>query len=107
MPKPVRFSSILEFLTDLFLSQSLLSEVVKLMKLVLVMPATNATSERSSALKRVKTYLRSSMTQSRFNHLMILHVHKEMTDPLDLIHRANDFVGSSKHRLGVFGKFSQ
>ena len=65
MPKPVRFSSIREFLIDLSQSQSLLSEVVKLMKLVLVMPVTNVTSERSfSALKRVKTYLRSSMTQS-------------------------------------------
>ena len=81
-----RFSSILEFLTDLSLSQSLLSEVVKLMKLVLVTPATNATSEHSSAPKRVKTYLRRSMTQSRLNHLMILHVHKEMTDSLDLIY---------------------
>ena len=107
-PKLIRFSSILEFLTDLSQSQSLLSEVVKLMKLILVMPATNVTSERSfSALKHVKTYLRSSMTQSRLNHLMILHVHKEMRDSLDLIHCANDFVGSSEHRLGVFGKFSE
>ena len=76
MPKLVRFSSILEFLIGLSQSQSLLSEVVKLMKLVLVMPATNATSERSFlALKCVKIYLRSSMTQIRLNHLMILHVH--------------------------------
>ena len=76
------------------------------MKLILVMPATNATSERSfSALKRVKTYLRSSMTQSRLNHLMILQVHKEMTDSLNLVDCANDFVGSSEHRLSVFGKF--
>ena len=40
------------------------SEVFKLLKLILVMPATNAISERSfSALKRVKTYLRTTMTQ--------------------------------------------
>ena len=107
MPKPVRFSSILEFLIGLSQSQSLLSEVVKLTKLILVMPATNATSERSfSALKHVKTYLRSCMTQSRLNHLMILHVHKEMSDSLNLVHCVNDFVDSNEHRLGVLGKFT-
>ena len=72
------------------------------------MPATNATSECSfSALKHIKTYLRSSMTRSQLNHLMILHVHKDMKDFLDLIHCANDFIGSSEHCLGIFGKFSQ
>ena len=41
--------------------KALLSQVVKIAKLILVMPATNAISERSfSALKRVKTYLRST-----------------------------------------------
>ena len=53
-----------------------LSDVLKLLKLVLIMPATNATSERSfSSLRRIKTFLRSTMTQSRLNSLMTLHVH--------------------------------
>ena len=39
----------------------LLSEVTKLRKLLLVLHATNATSERSfSAMKRIKTYLTST-----------------------------------------------
>ena len=42
-------------------SRKLLSEISTLGKLLLVMPAANAVSERSfSALKRVKTYLRST-----------------------------------------------
>ena len=87
----VCLSSIKEFLVNLGESRSLLSEVVKLIGLILVMPATNATSECSfSTLKRVKTFLRSSMKQTRLNHLMLLHVHKEMTDALDLIFCAND-----------------
>ena len=46
--------------------------VLAVMKLLLVMPATNATSERSfSALRRIKTYLRTTMTQQRLNHLMV------------------------------------
>ena len=105
--EPVRLSVIHEFLTNLGEARSLLSEVVKLLNLILVMPATNATSERSfSALKRVKTFLWSSMKQSRLNHLMLLHVHKDITDNLDLVDCANDFVSANEHRQQVFGKFS-
>ena len=51
----------------------------------LVVPATNAVSERSaSALRRLKTYLRTTMSQERLNHCMNLHVHKERTDKLNM-----------------------
>ena len=64
------------------------------------MPATNATSEKSfSALRRVK------MCQQRLNNLMVLHVHKEITDNIKLEDIANEFVGDSHHRVKVFGKF--
>ena len=56
--------------------KQLISEVCTVLKLILVMPASNATSEHS--------FLRSTMSQDRLNHLMILHVHKELTDALDL-----------------------
>lgn len=49
--------------------KELLSEICKLIHLILVMPATNAVSERSfSSLRRLKTYLRSTMHQNRLNH---------------------------------------
>ena len=61
--------------------QSGLSEVVKLLNLILVMPATNAVSERSaSTLRRVKTYLCTTMHHDRLNHLMVLHAHKDETN---------------------------
>lgn len=84
----------------------LLGEIITIMKLILVMPATNATSERSfSAMRRVKTYLRSTMHQMRLNHLMILHIHKDKTDQLFLPDIANDFISKSERRSQVFGKF--
>jgi len=47
-------------------ARSLYSEIVILVELILVMPATNATSERSfSTLRRIKSYLRTTMTQLR------------------------------------------
>ena len=87
--------------------QSHFSEVVYLLRLLLVMPATNAVSERSaSALRLIKTYLRSSMSQLRMNNLMVLHIHKENLDQLNMVEVANDFVTGSEHRLTLFGTFT-
>ena len=70
------------------------------------MPATNAISERSfSAMRRVKTYLRATMSQVRLNNCMVLHVHRDMTDELDLAVVANRLVKGSEHRESLFGKF--
>ena len=52
------------------IKQMLVAEVIKLVELILVMPATNAVNERSFlSLKRIKTYLRSTTTNTRLNHL--------------------------------------
>ena len=74
------------------------------------MPVTNATSERSfSLLCRLKNYLRT-MGQERLNHLMLLYVHKERTDKLDLKFVLNEFilnefVGQSERRSVIFAKY--
>ena len=71
--------------------------VMKLVRLVLHMPATNAISERSfSAMRRIKTYLRSTMRQERLNAVMVLHVHKTRTDNLDLKCICKDFISKSR-----------
>ena len=83
-----------------------LTEIHKLLKLYLMIPVTTASSERSfSALKHVKTYLRSSMTQNRLNHCMLLHVHKDKTQKLDLRQLAEEFVKVNDTRFGFFGVF--
>ena len=80
------------------------SGVWTVMKLLLLLPATNATSERSfSALRRVKMYLRSTMFQEWLNNLMVLHVHKERVDRLELERVAHEFVSGREGRLRMFG----
>ena len=75
----------------------LLGEISALGKLLLVMPATNAVGERSfSASRRGKTYLNSTTGESRLNHLMMLHVHKDGTDAPTLVDVGNDFVGGER-----------
>ena len=85
--------------------KELICEVIHLMKIMLVMPATNVSGERSfSALRRLKTYSRSTTTEKRLNNLLILHVHKDHTDDIPLPEVLNDFVSRGERRFHVFGK---
>ena len=68
----------------------LVSGVLKLVKLILTVPATNAASERScSTLRRFKTYLRSSMTQELLSFCLILATYKDKVGKLKLFDVAN------------------
>ena len=81
-----------------------------LLKLILVAPATkktNAVSERSaSALRHVKNYLRSTLSQVRLNNLLVLHCHIERTDVLYLPTCLQTFIDAKPQR-DVFGKFDE
>lgn len=58
----------------------MLGEIDKVLKIYFTIPVTTATAERSfSSVRRLKTYLRSTMTQMRLNNLFILYVHPEKT----------------------------
>lgn len=101
--------SLLQYMRSLNSTEkAFFSEIIKVIKLVLVMPATNAQSERSfSALRRLKTWLRSTMTQKRLNWCLILHVHQDMTEKLSMWDVAKEFVERNDVRIQVFGKFKE
>ena len=86
---------------------TMFSEVHVLLCLYLTMPVTTATPERTfSVLKRVKTYLRSTMTQQRLNNAMLLHIHKEATDELDLVAVACSLAQSNDRRCKYYGSYT-
>ena len=78
--------------------------VLKLIKLLLVVPATSATAERSfSTMKRLKTYLRSSMGQARLNHLCLLTVYSELVSQLNIVALVDEFSCANAYRAQIFG----
>ena len=82
------------------------SMVMQVAKLIAIMPATNAVSERSfSALRCLKTWIRSTMNQSRLNWCLILHIHCDEADKLDLTAIANEFVSRNQSRPRTFREF--
>lgn len=69
---------LLEYLKETDLT-TVLPQVTKLCTLILTIPATSASAERSfSALKRIKTYLRNNQTQNRLSNLSLLSIEKDV-----------------------------
>eukprot|EP00112_Aurelia_sp_Birch-Aquarium-sp1_P007696 Seg1840.4 transcript_id=Seg1840.4/GoldUCD/mRNA.D3Y31 product="hypothetical protein" protein_id=Seg1840.4/GoldUCD/D3Y31 len=87
-------------------NQMLLPSVMKLAQIYLLAPISAASAERSfSVQRRIKHYSRNRMTEKRYNNLMMLNIHKEKTDAIDLIKIARDFTQRSDKRRHFFGKF--
>ena len=81
-----------------------LNQVILVVKFILLMPSTNAVSERStSAVWRIKTYLRTMMTQQRINNIMILHIDKHLTDRVNHKEILNNFITNNDEHGKHFG----
>ena len=77
-------------------ASSLFSEVIKLLQLLYVLPASTATAEQ---LRHLKTYLRNAMTPQRRNHMILLRVHEETIDQLHLLQIEAEFIARNERRL--------
>ncbi|KAK7872712.1 hypothetical protein R5R35_002699 [Gryllus longicercus] len=82
----------------------MLSEVEKILILILTVPATSTSCEKSfSALRRILTYLRGNMTQKRLTNLLILHVHQELTRQIALDEVLEEFISRTQERKKEYG----
>ena len=88
--------------------KAIIPQVVKLCKLYLINPATTATPERSfSVLRRMKTYLRSTISQERLNSLLILYLYSEKLDAINMKVLVNEFINSGDtKRQNAFATFN-
>ena len=102
-----RVRTIAEMLLDVPSAKSLFSEIDHLLGIYFTVPISTATAERSfSSLRRIKTFLRSTMTESRLNNVLLLHAHKENTDDLNLFNIAENFASLNSQRREFFGSFT-
>jgi len=84
--------------------KQLFCEVEKVLRLLLVLPVSSCEAERSfSALRRLKTYLRSTMTRKRLNSVAVLHVHQLRLTSLSLDDILKDFISLNSLRMQTFG----
>lgn len=71
-----KLKDLLKFILENNLSE-VFSEIMKLVKILLTIPMTTSEAERCfSTLKRIKTFLRSTMSSERLNALAVLSMEK-------------------------------
>ena len=77
---------------------NLYSNVVTIITIVVTMPVSTATPERSfSTMRRVKTYLRSTMKTERIAALALMHAYRGI--PIDVEALIREFCAKKKRRL--------
>lgn len=83
--------------------KNMIPEYVKLLRLLLTIPVSTCTAERSfSALRRLKTYTRATMNQDRLNHVALLNIHSDLARELNLEPLINEFISKTTVRRSTF-----
>ena len=89
--------------------KELIPNIMRIVKLLLINPATSYSPGRSfSTARRLKCWLRSTVPTSQcFTGLTLLNVQKECTDQLDLIEVGYEFIDQNEQRRKHFGKYTK
>lgn len=97
--------SLLKFIIDNNL-EDVYSETSSLLKILVTTPMTSAEAERCfSTLKRIKTFLRSTMTEERLNALAMISIEKKLCETKDFNKRVIEkFASIKERRLDFFYK---
>ena len=93
----------LNYINDVFLALTSLDcafpELIKLFRIALTIAVNTAQCERSfSTLKRVKSYLRSTMNEQRLSDLAILSIERELSSNVSLDDAVTEFSGVDGNR---------
>ena len=88
-----------DVLKELFPLKTAFPNLVKLLQIVLTIVVSTAACERSfSALKRIKTYLRSTMSEQRLNDVAVLSIEKRLAESLSFDEIIDRFAAIDKNR---------
>ena len=103
--QPESLDAATRMLTDLGQdARDMFPDAAKLVRLLLTFPASSATAERSfSALRRLKTWLRSTRGQARLNSAAVCHVHRDRVASVSADRVATAFISLNPSRECVFG----
>ena len=84
----------------------LFPNIEKLIRLLMISPASSCEAERSfSGLRRIKTWLRSTMGQRRLNALMVCNVHQDILEDMNIDEIIETFIENSfERRSRKYGK---
>ncbi len=88
MQKPTNISELIAILQP----SSGFPDLRRLLQLALTVPIANVAAERSfSSMRRIRTYVRSSMTENRLSSIAILHIESELSWSINMDSFVNMF----------------
>ena len=92
--------------TEAFAKSKMLSNLNLMYRVLLTLPVTSCEAERSfSTFRRLKTYLRSTMTSSRCSNLARMNVHRELVESIETNEIMKAFKEKKSRRLSfITGK---
>ena len=92
-------STINDVLSEVLPLREAFPELLKLLQISLTIAVSTAECERSfSCLKRIKHYLRSTMSEQRLVDLAVLSIEKELSQDLSLDEIVDKFAAEDKNR---------
>jgi len=93
LKKVTNVSTIRDIFSEKASWRQTLPEVHKLLQLYCTIPLSSATAERTfSVMRRMKTWLRSTMSSNKLNSSMFAAIHKERIDTVSSESVANEFI---------------
>jgi len=82
------------------INEATFPNLYKLLSVAFTLPISSATCERSfSAMRRVKTWLRSTMIQERFSNLSIIHIERDISNNIDSEEILNKFAIANDRKI--------
>ena len=107
--KPVDFHDICKTLQAMDKDvRPMIKDIWTITRIFLTSGATSATLEHSFSMqRRIKTWLRSTMGQKRYNSLSVLNAHTDVVDKLSLVEVAERFTAAQDKRRNDFGTFTE
>lgn len=82
-------------------TENVFPNLFKLIQVGLTIPISSATCERSfSSMRRIKNWLRTSMTQEKFTDLSIINIERDLSTKIDKDTIINNF-SKSERRISL------
>ena len=101
-----KVSTLCEVMNSVSDSKDCLPQIHKLLKLYMSVPLGSATAERTfSAMRRVKSWLRSAMSSNTLNNRLFSTIHKQRIDEVSALDVAKEFVEVNEQRRMYFGHY--
>ncbi len=92
--------SIYEVFQELSPLKAAFPNLFSLFQIILTMAVTSASCERSfSSMKRIKTWLRTTMTDNRLADLSVLSIERDLSSELSLDEVVTDFEVTGDRRI--------